>query len=116
MSHQTLLDILSLVVSAVALMITAFLMPGFEVKNFFSAFIAAIVIGCANYFIKPILIFLTFPITIITLGLFLFVVNGIILKMCAAILPGFEIKSWWSAILGSLVLSIVGTVLHAILV
>jgi putative membrane protein len=116
MSHDTFLDLASLCVSAIALMITAYVMPGFEVKNFFSAVIAAIGIGTANYFVRPVLLFLTFPITIITLGLFYFVVNGIILKICAALLPGFQIKSWWSAIFGSIILSLVSTLLHALLV
>ena len=103
-------------VSALALMITAFVVPGFKVKNFPSALIAALVIGLANIFIWPILIFLTLPLNILTLGLFTFVVNAMVLKICAAVLSGFEINGWFSAIVGSVILSIVGTGLHYFLV
>ncbi|MDB5037463.1 MAG: hypothetical protein JWQ35_991 [Bacteriovoracaceae bacterium] len=103
-------------VSAVALIITAYLVRGFEVKNFFSAMMAAVVIGLANIFIWPVLIFLTLPLNILTLGLFTFVVNGIVLKICAALMPGFEIRSWGAAIFGALILAIVGTLLHTVLV
>lgn len=103
-------------VTAVALMITAHLVRGFRVAGFTSALIAAVVIGIANVLIWPVLIFLTLPLNILTLGLFTFVVNGIILKVCAAILPGFKIESWGAAIFGAIVLALVGTLLHYILV
>ena len=101
------------VVSAAALLVTAKLIPGFRLKGFGSALWAAVVIGIANAVIWPILIFLTLPINILTLGLFTFVVNAMVLKLCAAFLDGFEIKSWTAAILGAVVLAITGTVLHA---
>jgi len=100
------------VVSAAALLATSKVMPGFKVANFTSAMIAAVVIGLANALIWPVLIFLTLPINILTLGLFTFVVNGAVLKICAAILKGFEITSWFSAIFGAIVLSIVSSLLH----
>jgi putative membrane protein len=103
-------------VSAIAVMITAYLVKGFKVKSFFSALGAAIVIGLANAVIWPILIFLTLPINILTLGLFTFVVNGMVLKICAWVMPGFEIDSWLSAIFGAIILSIVGTGLHYVLI
>ncbi len=99
-------------VSAVALIITAQLVPGFRLRGFLSALIAALAIGLANAFIWPILFVLTLPINILTLGLFTFVINGAVLKICAALLPGFEIKGWIPAILGWFVLSLVGTFLH----
>ena len=92
--------------SALAFLTTAFVIPGFEVSGLISALIAAIVVGVANAFIWPILMFLTLPINILTLGLFTFVVNGIVIKMCAAIVPGFKVNSWMAAILGSVVLYI----------
>ncbi|MEK6579745.1 MAG: phage holin family protein [Bdellovibrionota bacterium] len=100
------------VVSSVALLITANVVRGFKVKGFTSALVAAAVIGLANIVIWPFLIFLTLPINILTLGLFTFVVNGAVLKICAGILPGFEIDSWLSAIFGSIILSLIGTGLH----
>ena len=77
---------------------------------------AAVIIGIANVIVWPILIFLTFPINILTLGLFTFVVNGAVLKICAALLDGFDIDGWWPAILGSIVLSLINTFLHYLIV
>ena len=74
-------------VSALALLLTAYLVRGFKVAGFGSALIAAVVIGLANVSIWPVLIFLTLPINILTLGFFTFVVNGIVLRLCAALLP-----------------------------
>ena len=103
-------------VSAVAVMATAYLVRGFNVKSFVAALFAAAAIGFANLFIWPILIFLTLPLNILTLGLFTFVVNGAVLKICAAFLPGFKIDSWGAAIFGAIILSVVGTLLHYALV
>ena len=111
-----MIEILHWVISALALMITAYIVRGFKVKSFVAALIAAVVIGLANVVIWPILIFLTLPINILTLGLFTFVVNGMVLKICAAVLPGFEIDSWFAAIIGAIILSVVGTGLHYFLV
>jgi putative membrane protein len=104
------------IVSALSLMLTAYLVKGFEVKSFGSALITAVVIGLANVLIWPFLMFLTLPINILTLGLFTFVVNGMVLKICAAVLPGFRITSWAAAIFGAIVLSLVGAGLHYVLV
>jgi putative membrane protein len=103
-------------VSAVAMLITAYLVRGFKLKNFGWSLIAAFVVGVANIFLWPVLIFLTLPLNLLTLGLFTFVVNGAVLKICAAVLPGFEIETWGAAIFGAIVLSIVGTVMHYVLV
>ena len=110
-----LMSIIHLVVSALSLMLTAYLVPGFKVAGFTSALITAVVIGIANVVIWPILIFLTLPLNILTLGLFTFVVNGALLKICAAVLPGFEIKSWGAAIFGAVVLAVVSMGLHYLL-
>ena len=100
------------VVSAASLLLTSKIMPGFDVKGFGSALWAAFVIGVANVLIWPLLIFLTLPINLLTLGLFTFVVNGAVLKICAALLKGFDIKGWAPAIFGAIVLSLVSTLLH----
>jgi putative membrane protein len=104
------------IVSALSLMLTAYLVKGFEVKSFVSALITAVVIGLANVLIWPLLIFLTLPLNILTFGLFTFVVNGMVLKICATLLSGFRINSWGAAIFGAVVLSIVGAGLHYLLV
>lgn len=103
-------------VSAVALMVTAYVVPGFRVKSFGSALVAALVIGIVNLFVFPILAFLTLPINILTLGLFTFVIDGVILKIAAAILKDFDITSWVSAIFGAFILALVGTFLHYVLI
>lgn len=96
-------------VSALVLMGTAYLLPGFEVRNFSSALLAAFVIGCANVIVKPFLVLLTLPITVITLGLFLWVINAMILKMCAYITPGFAVETWGAAFLGALIITILSS-------
>ena len=103
--------IIALVLNALALMATAYIVPGFHVADFKSAVLASVVLGVVNTFIKPILKFITLPITLITLGLFSFVINALVLFMVSAVVPGLKLDSWIAAILGSIVLSIVGTVL-----
>lgn len=103
-------------VSAISVLITSRVINGFKVSGFFAALIAAVVIAFANVFMWPLLIFLTLPLNLLTLGLFTFVVNGAILRICAALLPGFEIDGWTPAIFGAVILSVVSTVLHYILV
>jgi putative membrane protein len=115
-NHNLMAMLVHWAVSALALVITAFLVRGFKVKSFFAALFAAIVIGFANAVIWPILIFLTLPINVLTLGLFTFVVNGAVLRICAAVMPGFEIDSWLAAVFGSIILSLVGTALHYFLI
>jgi putative membrane protein len=97
-------------------MLTAYLVRGFKVTGFWSALLAAFVIGLANVVLWPLFIFLTLPINILTFGLFTFVVNGAVLKLCAALLPGFEIKTWGAAIFGAIVLSVCSTGLHYLIV
>lgn len=103
-------------VSGLALAVTAALVPGFRIRGFGTALIAILLIGLANIFIKPVLVFLTFPLTILTLGFFLWVVDAIILRLCAAFMEDFEISGWISAILGALVLALSSSVLHYLLV
>ncbi|MGZ3744350.1 MAG: phage holin family protein [Pseudobdellovibrionaceae bacterium] len=102
-------------ISALVLMGTAYLLPGFEVRSFGSALLAAVVIGFANIIVKPILILLTLPITILTLGLFLWVINALILKLCAALTPGFVVSSWGSAFLGALIIAVLSSLAYWIL-
>ena len=111
-----LMMLLRWVVSAVALLITSYVVPGFKVKNFKGALVACALIGLANVFIRPLLLFLTLPLNILTLGLFTFVVNAIILRLCAGVLRDFDIKGWFAAIIGAVVLAFVGAGLHFFLV
>jgi putative membrane protein len=108
--------ILYWLVSGLAVLLTARLVRGFKVGSFSDAVIAALGIGLANAVIWPVLFYLTLPINVLTLGLFTFVVNAAVLKICAALLPGFDIKGWWAAIFGSIVLSLISLMLHYFLV
>lgn len=98
-------------VSAVALIITSKLVQGFEIKSFGKAMVAVAVIGLINAVLKPILIFLTLPVTILTLGLFAFVISVVLLKLSASLVDGFEIEGWGAAFAGGLVLAITNAVL-----
>ena len=89
-----------------SIIITSYLMDGIYVKGFFSAFCAAALLGILNAFFRPILFVLTLPITILTLGLFTFVLNAIMLLMVSNIVSGFVVKGFWSAVFGSLLISI----------
>lgn len=104
--------LLTWLVTAVSLMITAHLVEGFQVKNFGAALVAAVIIGLANAIIRPILTVLTLPITIVTLGLFLFVVNALTIWLAGSIAPGFMVTGFVPALIGSIVLSIVATVIN----
>lgn len=94
--------------AALVLVMTAYLVPGFQINSFVAAMFAALIIGIVNAVVWPIITILTLPLTIVTFGLFLFVVNGLCLKLAAAMTPGFTIHGLMPAILGSIVLTILG--------
>lgn len=100
--------------TAVALIITANIVPGFFIKNFVTALVAAIIIGLVNAIIRPILSILTFPITLLTFGLFTFVINALILLIASALTPHhfFQISSFGAALLGSIVLAVVSSIIN----
>ncbi len=104
------------VVSAAALVVTAYVVPGFRVKNFGSALFAAAVLALINTTIRPLLLFLALPFTILTLGLFIFVVDAALLKLGSALMKNFKVESWFAAILGALVLWVVSSVLHQLVI
>ncbi|MFA6177472.1 MAG: phage holin family protein [Candidatus Paceibacterota bacterium] len=98
------------VVSAIAILITAYILPGVHVSGLLAAFILAVVLGAINLILRPILIFLTLPITIFTLGLFILVINGLLVMLASYIVPGFTVDSFWSAFLFGIILAIVNWV------
>jgi len=102
-------------VSAVSLMVVAAIVPGIEIDGFGTALIAAVVIGLVNATLGFFLKILTFPLTLITLGAFLFVINALMLKVAAALLPGFRVKGFTPALLGAILLSLVHIVLRWLL-
>lgn len=111
-THSVSYYLIYWVISAFGFLLTSKLVRGFEVSGFFSAFFSAILLGFVNTFIWPILIFLTLPINFLTLGLFTLVVNGAVLKIVAAMMPGFRLNGWMAAIFGAILLSILNAVLH----
>jgi putative membrane protein len=103
-----------LVTSGLVLLIAHF-MPGVHVAGFTTALIVAIVLGLLNIFIKPILVILTLPVTILTLGLFLLVINALIILLCTNIVGGFHVDSFWTALIFSIVLSLLQSIMNGIL-
>jgi len=104
-----------ILVTAVAALIVSYLLPGVTINNSVTAIILAVVLALLNGFVKPILIILTIPITIVTLGLFLLVINIVIIKWAAEIVPGFSVRDWWSALLFSLLLSLVTALIESLI-
>jgi len=99
-----------LLFTTLGLLLIAEFVPGITIEGFYSAVIAAIVIALLNIFIRPILFILTLPINIITLGFFSFVINAALFLFAASFLDGFSVSSFWYALLGSLLLSIVSSI------
>ena len=99
---------------AAALWVAAYLIPGVIVQSGTALLVAAIVLGLVNALVRPVLTILTLPITILTLGLFYLVVNGIAFGLAAAIVPGFDVAGFGSAILGALVVSLISWVLSGL--
>ncbi len=96
-----------LVVIALALWVTAYVLPGVEFSSWQALAISAIVLGLLNALVRPILVLLTLPITVLTLGLFYLIVNGFTFLLASKLVPGFEVSSFWWAVLGALVVSLV---------
>ena len=92
-------------------MVVANVVPGFEYRSWAWLAAAAALLGLLNAVVRPILYFLTLPLTILTLGLFLLVLNAVMLKLTAALLPGFEIHGFWYAFLGALLLSVMAMII-----
>jgi putative membrane protein len=101
-------------ITTIAILISAYLLPGVTVKGFFAALVTALVLGLINTFIRPILLILTLPINILTLGLFTFVINALLILLTSAVVPGFYVRNFWWALLFSFVLSLIKWALNAI--
>ena len=104
--------IVKVLINAAALMFTSNLIDGIYVDGFGSVLVAAIILGIVNAIIRPLLLILTLPLNVLTLGLLTFVINGFMLKLAAAVVGGFDVVGMWPALGGALVLSVVSTVLN----
>jgi len=96
-----------------AIMFASYVLDGIQVKGFFTALFAAAILGILNAFFRPILIILTLPINILSLGLFTFIINAMLLKMASGVISGFQVYGFWSAVFGSLLISLVSWALSS---
>jgi putative membrane protein len=101
--------------SAAALLLVAYIYSGVEVRTFGAAMIAALVIGLLNTIVRPILVVLTLPVTVVTLGLFLFVINALMFWAAASVLDGFHVQGFIAALIGSLLYTVLGVVIESAL-
>ena len=90
-----------------AIIVTSYLLDGIYVSGFISAFFAAAILSMLNAFFRPILLILTLPINVLSLGFFTFVINALMLMMVSGVIPGFNVSGFWSAVFGSLLISVV---------
>jgi putative membrane protein len=95
-----------------AVIVTAYLLDGIRISGFFSAVLAAAALATLNTFLRPVILVLTLPINVMTLGLFTFVINAVLLKMASVVIPGFDVIGFWPAVWGSLLISIVAGLLN----
>lgn len=99
--------LLNLILSTIAVLVSAYILPGVKVDGFFTALVVAVVLGVINAFIKPLVLLFTLPINILTLGLFTFVINALMIELVAVIVPGFKVDGILWALIFSIVLSLV---------
>ena len=102
-------------INAAALLAVSYLMPSVQVTSFGAALIAALVLSVVNTIIRPILVLLTLPVTILTLGLFIFVINGLLFLAVAHLLEGFQVAGFWPAVLAAIVYSLISWALSALI-
>lgn len=107
--------ILRMLLTAVAVVILAQILPGIHVDSYTTAIIVAVVLGLLRVFIRPLIILLTLPITIVTLGLFLFVINAVIILLADRLIDGFVVSGFWYALLFSLLLSFLQSIFYSLL-
>jgi putative membrane protein len=108
--------IVRLIINMVAILIISYLFPGLIwVDSFWAALVTAFLLGVVNAIIRPILVLLTLPLTLVTLGLFLVVINGLMLWLVSALVRGFHVSGFWGAVLGSILISIVSWILSRFL-
>jgi putative membrane protein len=102
-------------VNTVSLIAVAYLMPSIRVDTFVTALIAALVLGLVNAVIRPILVLLTLPVTLLTLGLFIFVINGLLFWLVGSFVKGFVVDGFWAGFLGAIIYSVISWLLSGLL-
>jgi len=106
--------LIRLLITALAIILTSYLLPGVHVESFLSAIILSLLMALLNVTLKPILVIITIPVTFLTLGLFLLVINALMVLLADAILPGFIVDGFWWAVAFSIVLWIINSILRGI--
>jgi putative membrane protein len=106
--------LVQIVISALAVIISALILPGVEIKGPLEAIIVAAVLAFLNSIVKPVLVLLTLPITVVTLGFFLLVINALMTLLASKLVPGFVVESFWSALIFSLVLTLVTSLFNSL--
>jgi putative membrane protein len=105
-----------LVLNGLAIIIAAWLLPGIHISSSLSALLAGVILGFVNAIVRPVLFFLTLPLTLLTLGLFIFVLNAICFALTAWLVPGFSVDGFFSALVGALLVSVVSWILNGLVV
>jgi putative membrane protein len=105
-----------LVLNGLAIIIAAWLLPGIHITSPLSALLAGVILGFVNAIVRPVLFFLTLPLTLLTLGLFIFVLNAICFALTAWLVPGFSVDGFFSALVGALLVSVVSWILNGLVV
>jgi len=108
--------ILLWILNAVALLTVAYLLPSIQIATFGTALAAALLLGLINAVVRPLLLILTLPVTLLTLGLFIFVINGLMFWLASSLLAGFAVGGFWPAVFGSILYSVVSWALSSLLV
>ncbi|HAR96170.1 MAG TPA: hypothetical protein DCR97_09440 [Deltaproteobacteria bacterium] len=103
------------IITTIAIIVSAYLLSGVKISNIGAAIVAAAVLGLINAILRPVLVLLTLPLTILSLGLFIFILNAILVLLASAIVPGFEVRNFWWALLFSLLFSIISTLIHGVI-
>jgi putative membrane protein len=106
--------IIKILITAVAVFVASYFLTGVHIDTVQTTIIVALVLALLNTFLRPILVFFTLPITVVTLGLFLLIINVIIIKLADYLVPGFKVDSWWDALLFSLIVAVVAWILDAL--
>ena len=105
-----------LVLNGLAIIIAAWLLPGIHISSPLSALLAGVILGFVNAIVRPVLFFLTLPLTLLTLGLFIFILNAICFGLTAWLVPGFSVDGFFSAVFGALLVSVVSWILNGLVV
>lgn len=102
------------ILGALAVLLVTWIVPGITIESFWVALIVALVLGLLNAIVRPVLVLLTLPITLLTLGLFVLVINAGVFLLASAIVPGFEVDGFWAAFVGAILMAIVGWAVNTI--